>query len=114
MRCFSLAAGVPKFRDSGKDFIRQLVELIGAKNNPAEVKNVINYLASGNDPALSFAAVRGLGKGLERAGTSLTAVDKDGKMADIMKSAGSSFVAKFECGSETTRASDSVARRNEF
>lgn len=84
---FSIAAADPKFRDGGKAFISQLVELIGARNNPQEVKNVINYLASGNDPALSFAAVRGLGKGLQRAGTSLTAVDKEGKMADIMKSA---------------------------
>jgi putative heme-binding domain-containing protein len=84
---FSIAAADPKFRNTGKNFISQLVELIGAKNNPQEVKNVINYLASGNDPALSFAAVRGLGKGLQRAGTSLSAVDKEGKMAEIMKSA---------------------------
>ncbi len=84
---FTMAAADPQFRDGGKDFIRQLVELIGAKNNSDEVKQVIGYLASGNDPALSFAAVRGLGKGLQRSGTSLAAVDTDGKMATIMKSA---------------------------
>jgi putative membrane-bound dehydrogenase-like protein len=84
---FSIAAADPQFRDSGKDFLRQLVELIGAKNNAAEVKNVIDYLSSVNDPALSFAAVRGLGKGLERAGTSLSAVDKDGKMSALLNSA---------------------------
>jgi len=84
---FTIAAADPQFRDAGKDFIRQLVELIGAKNNPEEVRNVISYLASGNDPALSFAAVRGLGNGLQRAGTSLAAVDKDGKMKAIMNSA---------------------------
>jgi putative membrane-bound dehydrogenase-like protein len=84
---FAIAAADPQFRDTGKDFLRQLVELIGAKNNPAEVKQVIDYLASGKDPALSFAAVRGLGKGLERAGTSLAAVDTEGKMSAVLNSA---------------------------
>jgi putative heme-binding domain-containing protein len=68
---FSLAVADSSMRVAGKDFLRQLVELIGAKNNPDDVKLVLNYLDEANEPALSFSLLRALGNGLKRAGVPL-------------------------------------------
>ena len=54
------------------EFLRQLVILIGAKNDPKEVAQVMLLLGSSQNRTLSLALVRALGDGLQRAGSSLT------------------------------------------
>lgn len=53
------------------DFLRQLVQIIGAKNDAMEVAQVMGFLSTANDRSLSFSLVRALGDGLQRAGSSL-------------------------------------------
>lgn len=52
------------------EFLRQLVELIGARNRPAEVAPVRAYIDRA-DPAVAFTLVHALGEGLRRAGQPL-------------------------------------------
>jgi putative membrane-bound dehydrogenase-like protein len=49
------------------DFLRQLGQLIGAKNDPGEVATVIGFVRKVEEPARAFALVRALGEGLQRA-----------------------------------------------
>ncbi len=72
---FSVLAGDSRVRDSraGQDFLRQLVVLVGAKNQPAEVAGVVRFVSQAEDPALTFAMTRALGDGLQRAKQPLTA-----------------------------------------
>ena len=59
-----------------EEFLRQLAEMIGARNNYAEAKPVLEFAAK-PDPAAPIATwVRALGDGAVRAGTTLTALDK--------------------------------------
>lgn len=60
---------------SGREFLRQLSSLVGAKNEPKEVSQVIAFIARNDDPALSFSLLRTLGNGLQRAGGSLRQVE---------------------------------------
>lgn len=82
---FAQLAQDDKFRASagGQDFFRQLTATIGAKNKPAEVTQVLSFLASVNDPVFSFVLVRSLGEGLQRAGGSLARVDTAGNLKTI-------------------------------
>lgn len=48
-------------------FVRELVQVIGARNDAGEVGEVLDYAARAEDPALAFALVHGLGEGLQRA-----------------------------------------------
>jgi putative heme-binding domain-containing protein len=57
----------------GQEFLRQLVMLVGAKNNKKEVSRVVEFIGKVNQPVVSFAMVRGLGDGLQRAGSLLAA-----------------------------------------
>ena len=54
-------------------FVRELVQLIGARNDPKEVAGVLDYSARAEDPALAFALVHGIGEGLQRAKSALPA-----------------------------------------
>ena len=56
----------------GQDFLRELVVLVGAQNNKDEVAQVVRFLAEVKQPALSFAMVRALNDGLQRAGVPLS------------------------------------------
>jgi putative membrane-bound dehydrogenase-like protein len=58
-------------RPSGQEFLRELVELIGAQNDSPGVSNVFRFIASNNNLAVSFALAGSLGNGLKRAGKSL-------------------------------------------
>ncbi|HSU55555.1 MAG TPA: HEAT repeat domain-containing protein, partial [Candidatus Dormibacteraeota bacterium] len=55
----------------GQDFLRQVVVLVGARNKKDEIASVLDFVSKVNQPALSFAMVRGLSEGLQRAGASL-------------------------------------------
>ncbi len=59
---------------SRMEFLRQLVMLIGSKNDANEVAQVLALLGSTQNRALSFALVCALGDGLKRAGSSLAKV----------------------------------------
>ena len=59
-----------------EEFLRQLAEMIGARNSYAEAKPVLEFAAK-PDPAAPVATwVRALGDGAVRAGTTLAAMDK--------------------------------------
>jgi len=60
---------------SGQEFLRQLSSLVGAKNEPKEVSQVLAFIARSDDPALSFTLGRALGNGLQRTGSSLRKID---------------------------------------
>ncbi|MGI8966653.1 MAG: PVC-type heme-binding CxxCH protein, partial [Limisphaerales bacterium] len=68
---------------SGQEFLAKLAALIGAQNQPNAVNQVLGFLSQVNDPALSFALVRALGDGLQRAKTSLAAVARNGSLTPI-------------------------------
>ncbi len=99
---FRYIATDPSFRTGpGNAFLQQLVELIGAKNNPAEVTTVINFLSSVDNATLNLGIVRALGAGLKRANSSLAEVDKDGTMKTVLEKAGK--LAADESANESTR-----------
>ena len=54
-------------------FLRELVQVIGARNDTNDVAAVLKFVAQSNDPALSFTLVHGLGEGLQRARAALPA-----------------------------------------
>jgi len=59
-----------------EEFLRQLAEMIGARNNYAEAKPLLEFAAR-PDPAAPVATwVRALGDGAVRAGTTLAALDR--------------------------------------
>ena len=77
------------FRSSvaSAEFLRKLVELIGARNNAAEIRSVLEF-AIKPDPAAPVAVlVRALGDGAARAGTTLAAVDKLSHLKGIFAAA---------------------------
>ncbi len=71
----------------GQDFLRQLVLLVGAKNKPDEVSQVLAFIGKVNEPALSFSLVRALGEGLKRAGSTLAQVDQAGNLKTLFAQA---------------------------
>lgn len=54
-------------------FVRELVQVIGARNAPPEVAGVLDYASQAKDPGLAFALLHGLGDGLQRAKATLPA-----------------------------------------
>ncbi len=70
---------------AGQDFLRELVNLVGAMNRPTEVGKVLEFVDKVNEPGLRFALVRALGEGLHRAGGSLDRTG--GKVGDVFASA---------------------------
>ena len=84
----TLAAG-PDFGKSahGQEFLRQLVSLVGAKNNHAEVADVLVYIGKSADAGLTFSLVRALCEGLERSGNSLAKISSDEGLKDIFVAA---------------------------
>jgi putative membrane-bound dehydrogenase-like protein len=84
---------------AGEQFLRQLVVLIGAKNNHDEVARVLDFATSAHEPALAFALLRALGDGLQRAGASLATLGPEVK--PILTSA--SKFAQDEHAAEATR-----------
>ncbi|HZV34168.1 MAG TPA: hypothetical protein VFB72_06280, partial [Verrucomicrobiae bacterium] len=71
----------------GQEFLRQLVSLVGARNNGFEVRNVLAFITKVNEPALSFSLTDALGEGLKRANTTLEAADQGGDLKNIFAQA---------------------------
>jgi len=57
--------------EAGQNFLRELVVLVGAKNDALEIARVLGFIGQANQAGLKFAMVRALGDGLHRAGGSL-------------------------------------------
>lgn len=66
---FASLAGDSGIRQSsaGLDFLRQLIVLVGARNDSTEVAEVVRFVSGVDDPALRFRMVSALGDGLRRA-----------------------------------------------
>ncbi|MBI5394505.1 MAG: c-type cytochrome [Verrucomicrobia bacterium] len=75
-----------KFAASGEGgaFLRQLVQVIGAKNDAAEVAAVLDWLTRGHASATLVSA---LGDGLRRGGSSLAKADKAGQLKSVFADA---------------------------
>ena len=74
-------------KPGSEEFIRQLAELIGARNNHGEVRTVLEFAAK-PDPAAPVATwVRALGDGATRAGTTLAAIDRLGFLKGVLAAA---------------------------
>ena len=54
-------------------FLRELVQVIGARPDTNDVAAVLDFVAQSTDPALAFALIHGLGEGLQRARAALPA-----------------------------------------
>lgn len=52
---------------AGQEFLRQLVVLVGAKHQPAEVADVLAFIGKASDPALTFTMTQALADGLRTA-----------------------------------------------
>ena len=72
---------------SGQDFLRQLVQIIGAQNRPGEISQVVKFISGLSDPGFSFSLVRSLGDGLKRAGSSLEKIDESGNVKAVIAQA---------------------------
>ena len=59
-----------------EEFLRQLAEMIGARNSYAEAKPVLEFVAKPDPSAPVATWIRALGDGAVRAGTTLAALDK--------------------------------------
>lgn len=81
---FTVLSGDQIFRGAkgGQEMLRQLIALVGAKNDRAEVDAVLAYFKQVNDPALVFSMTRALGDGLHRARVSLA--QAGGEIAKIL------------------------------
>lgn len=70
-----------------EEFLRKLVELIGAQHNPADARAVLDFLAKPDSQAPVATLVRALGDGAARAGTTLAALDKLSHLKAVFASA---------------------------
>ena len=69
---------------AGRDFLRKLVQVIGAKNDAKETAVTLSQLAQGE---VSASMIRAFAEGLKRAGYSIAKVDGDKKLAAIFSKA---------------------------
>jgi putative membrane-bound dehydrogenase-like protein len=72
-RAFSQLIQQVSFRGTvgGQELLRLLATQLGAQNQPSDAAFVVDIMATHVKPPLTFALLRGLGEGLERAGSSL-------------------------------------------
>ncbi|MDB6022859.1 MAG: Heme-binding protein [Pedosphaera sp.] len=71
----------------GQEFLRQLVSLVGVRNDRKEVAQVIAFIVRVNEPALAFSLVRALGDGLKRGNGSLRQADSGGDLKMVFAKA---------------------------
>lgn len=66
---FAGLAGDARVRESnsGRDFLRELVLIVGAQHQSAEVAGVVDYIGKLDDATLAFSLTRALGDGLQSA-----------------------------------------------
>ncbi len=83
----------------GREFLAELAEIIGAKNQSNEVARVVEFLGSTENPQLQFPLTRAFAEGLQRAGSSVA--NLPGDFQAVFKQAG--VVASNPKAAETTR-----------
>ncbi len=100
---FAGLVGDPAFCgvETGQNFLRQLVGVIGAQNRATDMEAIIDDLARQADPALAFSLAGALAEGLQRAGSSLTRADTGGKLKAL--SAKAAELARDERAKEALR-----------
>jgi len=78
---FTALAADARVRESsaGRDFLEQLVLLVGAQHRPDEVAGVVKYIGQLDDAALAISMTRALGDGLQRAHQSLDSLGAGSK-----------------------------------
>ncbi len=83
---FSELSRDEKFSTSpaGRDFLRKLAQVIGAKNDAKESAATLRMITQGNVSALM---IRAFAEGLKRAGSSIAKVDADNKLAAVFAKA---------------------------
>src|SRR2546423_3544612 len=76
---FASLASDQSFRstESSREFLRQLVFLLGARNQSNEVVSALGFCAKTSDQGLGFSLLHALGDGLLRAGSSLDKAGSD-------------------------------------
>ncbi len=82
---FGLLASDANLHDgnAGGEFLRQLLLIIGAKNETEEVPGTVNALNAISDPQLAFDLVQTLDNGLQSANSSLEAADRRGVLKPL-------------------------------
>ena len=75
---FAVLTGDSRVSESkpGQDFLRQLVMLVGARNQSDEVADALQFIAKADDPVLTFSLTSALGDGLRRAKKPLTSASE--------------------------------------
>jgi putative heme-binding domain-containing protein len=70
---FTTLSADGNFRETrgGREFLRQLIALVGAKNRREEVRGVVDYLSRIKDEALAFLMTHALGEGAQQKNQSL-------------------------------------------
>lgn len=71
----------------GREFLRELVSVLGAKKDPADVAAVLDFLRRHPDSGLAFLLTRALGDGLARAGGALSVVAPAGELRPVLERA---------------------------
>jgi putative membrane-bound dehydrogenase-like protein len=71
----------------GREYMRQLMLLVGAGNRASDLAVVLDYLAGNVSAPLSFTLVRALGDGLQRAGVSFSRVEGTAKLGVVFEQA---------------------------
>jgi putative membrane-bound dehydrogenase-like protein len=99
---FALRAADADFGASkgGGEFLRQLSGLVGARNDPKEVNQVVKYIAGLAEQGLSFSLARSLDEGLKRAGASVEQADTGGELKGVFARA-ELFATKIGAPEET-------------
>jgi len=71
----------------GREFLRQLVSVVGARNDSREVREVMVFIGKVNEPTLAFSLTSALGTGLKQANSSLDKADRAGSLKSIFAEA---------------------------
>ncbi|MBI5802390.1 MAG: c-type cytochrome [Verrucomicrobia bacterium] len=91
---FTTLAHDVRFRSTPghEEFLRKLVELIGARNSYSETRAVLEFVAKPDSQAPIALIVRALGDGAARAGTTLAVLDKLSHLKGVFASAAQTAV----------------------
>lgn len=75
---FDLFLAIVKANPAGAPVrtLRELAQMVGAKNNPKELTRMQEYLATPQDTELGFQVAAGFGEGLRRAGLTPSAIEE--------------------------------------
>lgn len=70
--------------EAGRTFLSQLSAIVGAKNLPSDISQLLSVISQTPNSEASFALLRALGEGLQRKGSSLRKVQNDGIIEQLL------------------------------